>query len=312
MHYLFCAENRFFMSNILVTGATGLVGKNLVPLLLNRGHNVRTLSRKSTADPTAFRWDIEQGFIEEGAFDNIDFIIHLAGANIAEKRWTAQRKKELFDSRILSTQLLLKYCQLKKCDLKGFICASAVGFYGFEQNESAFKEADPPGNDFLANLCAAWERSAMAFNSVAKQVTLFRIGIVLAESGGALTKMLPVFKYGFGAALGSGKQAMPWIHLDDLLTLFTNSVREENYTGIFNAVAPENVDNRGFSMTLAKTMNKRLWLPNVPAWLLQLMLGELAVVLIRGASISSAKLATMGFKFKYPTLEKALRAVVQP
>ncbi len=288
------------MAKILITGGTGLIGNKLTQLLIDRNHEVVILSRKPS-QKNEFKWDISKNFIDEKAFENIDFIIHLAGAGIADERWSNERKKELIDSRVQSANLLFQKVKEFKTQLKGFISASGIGYYGAITSSEIFEETSKPANDFLAEICIKWEAVAMQFSNEQIPVTILRIGVVLSSTGGALKKMTtPVI-----TPLGSGKQYLPWIHIDDLCKMYINTV-ENNLVGIYNAVAPDHQTSYSFSKQLAKSFQKPFVNIPVPNFLLKIMFGEMAIILLEGSRISSKKIENSGFSFQFRTLEKAL------
>ena len=291
------------MAKILITGGTGLVGTRLTQLLIERKHDVRVLSRSPRLE-NEFMWDISKGFIADKATENIEYIIHLAGAGIADKRWTKERKKVIIASRVDTANLVFQKIKEKNISLKGFISSSGSNYYGATTTAIIHKESDPAGIDFLGVVCQEWEAAATQFEKRDIPVTILRTGVVLSKKGGALEKMkTPVI-----SPLGSGKQFMPWIHIDDLCAMFIKTV-EENISGVYNAVAPEHSNSNAFSKTLAKVL-KRVFIPiAVPGFLLKLVFGELAVILLQGSRLSSKKITDTGFSFKYDTLKKALESL---
>ena len=290
------------MAKILITGGTGLIGNKLTQLFIENNHEVAILSRKPSKK-NEFKWNIANNTIDEKAFENIDFIIHLAGAGIADERWSKARKKELIDSRVQSANLLFNYVKKLKIPLKGFISASGIGYYGAVTSDTIFEETANAGNDFLAEICVKWEAAALQFEKEQIPVTILRTGVVLSSSGGALEKMkTPVI-----TPLGSGKQYLPWIHIDDLCEIYLKAV-ENNLTGIYNAVAPEHQTSYSFSKELAKSIQKPFVGIPVPSFLLKLMFGEMAIILLEGSKISAKKIEKSGFSFRFNTLEKALKS----
>ncbi|AUC86673.1 TIGR01777 family protein [Polaribacter sp. ALD11] len=288
------------MAKILITGGTGLVGTRLTELLIDKNHEVRVLSRNPLAE-NEFEWNISKNFIDAKALENIDYIIHLAGAGIADKRWTVERKKVIIDSRVETANLLFNKIKEQKISLKGFISASGSNYYGAKTTDKIYKETAAVGNDFLGEVCQKWEAAANQFKVLNIPVTILRTGVVLSKKGGALDKMkTPVI-----TPLGSGKQYMPWIHVDDLCNLYIKAV-EDDFTGIYNAASPEYHTSKTFSKTLAKVI-KRPYVPiAVPGFLLKLIFGELAIILLEGSRLSSEKIAQKGFVFKYRELKVAL------
>ncbi|PQJ78581.1 TIGR01777 family oxidoreductase [Polaribacter porphyrae] len=289
------------MSKILITGGTGLVGTQLTELLLNKKHEVVILSR-NPEKKNEFKWDVSKNYIDEKAFENIDYIIHLAGSGIADERWSEKRKKVIINSRVETANLLFNKIKKLKINLKGFISASGIGFYGAVTSDKIFKESDKAGNDFLGEVCIKWEDAAHQFSSLNIPITILRTSIVLSEKGGALEKMIapPVI-----SALGSGKQYMPWIHIDDLCNMYISLI-EKNITGIFNAVAPEHHTSKTFSKILAKSIGKPFVGINVPSFMLKLLFGDMSKILLEGSRVSAKKIEKQGFTFRFSKLSEAL------
>lgn len=300
------------MAVILISGGTGLVGQALAKALVEKGHDVRVLSRKpkSINAIKSFFWNVELQEIDESAFEGVEHIVHLAGEGIADKRWTKNRKQEIIDSRVKSMELITSVVKKNNIQLNSFVGASAIGYYGMITSESLFSEEDGSGNDFLANTCQAWENSYNNINQHSQKNCVVRISVVLSKRGGALARLIPVFKYGFGSALGSGKQYMPWIHIDDLVAIFCEAIFNPGYSGTYNATSTEQINNYFFSKLLAKAIGKPFFIPAVPSFVLKLMLGEMANMLLTGTRIDNQKLLKSGFVFKFPKLEEALKTCV--
>ncbi len=299
--------------NILITGGTGLIGQHLTKILLKNGHTVSYLSRKKEDIPgvKVYLWDIEKGFIEDEALKNIDAIIHLAGAGIADKRWTDKRKQEIIDSRIRPIQLLNQHLQVQKIRLKAFISASGIGYYGGDTGETRLDENSPAGNDFLATCTKIWEAETEKFTQAERVVSL-RTGVVLSEKGGALVKLIQPIKLGVGSPLGSGKQWMSWIHIDDMCALYLQAVEDEKMRGTYNAVAPAPVRNEEMTSTAAQVLKRPLWLPNVPAFVLKMLFGELAIVVLGGNYVKNKRVSEeLSFSYKFPTLKEALEDLLK-
>ncbi len=299
------------MASILVTGGTGLIGKYLCNLLRQKGHSVSILSRNKTSQLNTFYWNVDANYIDPEALINIDFIIHLAGAGIVDKRWTKSRKVELINSRVNSTNLLFEKIKEHNPNLKGFISASGIGYYGATTTDKIFKEEDKPGTDFISEICILWEKAVNQFNSIGIKTVIFRTGIVLTKEGGALEKISKPIKLGFGSALGSGHQYMPWIHIDDLCKMYLEAIEKEKFNGIYNATAPEHITNKAFTKSIAKLLGKHIWLPNIPSFILKIILGEMSIILLKGSRISCEKLEKLNFQFKYPKLKIALENLVE-
>lgn len=294
------------MGKILISGASGLIGTRLTEMLQERGHHVSHLSRgKSSHSVTTFRWDIRKHFIQKGALENIDTIIHLAGAGIADEPWTENRKREIVESRTLSTRLL--YQELKKGNhsVSSFISASGVGHYGFADNE-LHEETDPPGNDFLAQVVVKWEREADQIESLGIRVVKIRTGFVLSDKGGALAEIVKTVKLYVGAPLGDGNQYLSWIHIDDLCELYIAAVENTAYVGAYNGVGPYPVTNKALTKAIAKVLNKPIIIPAVPVFLLKMIFGQMADLVLTGIKVSAEKIQAIGFQYRYDTLEKAL------
>lgn len=294
---------------VLITGANGLVAKHLAQKLRNE-FEIRLLTRKKSAE-NEFEWNVTQKKIDDRAFENVKHIIHLAGAGIADKRWSAQRKKEIISSRVDSAKLLLEATKRNQIQLKTYISASGVGAYGQVTTDEIFTEKSPFGNDFLAEVVNLWEQSADEFQkeSLAQRVVKLRFGMVLSEKG-ALEKMkLPIQLY-VGSNLGSGKQIVPWIHIDDLVNMIEFSIKNSRINGVYNAVSPTFSTHDDLMRTLAKTMKKPFFMPNVPSFMMKLIMGESAVLVLEGSRVSADKIQQAGFEFQYEDLEKALKSLV--
>ena len=289
------------MAKILVTGGTGLVGRRLTALLTEKNHEVRILSR-NPKNENEFKWDFSKGFVDDKAIENIDYIIHLAGAGIADKRWTKERKEVIVNSRVATANLIFDKIKVQNIPLKGFISASGSNYYGAQTTAKVFKESDAVGSDFLGRVCRKWEAAANQFKELNIPVTILRTGVVLSKTGGALEKMrTPIV-----SPLGSGNQYMAWIHIDDLCNLYIKAV-EEDFEGVYNTVSPEFHTSRTFSKTLAKAIKKPYLPIAVPGFLLKLVFGELAIILLHGSRLSSDKISKKGFIFKYQELASALK-----
>jgi len=298
------------MSKVLITGATGLIGSMLCKALIARGHQVNVLTRRIPEEPKVpiqyYEWDIAGGKIDKYAFEGVTSVVHLAGAGIADKRWTDSRKKEIVESRVLSAELLVKSMISSGLTFDSFVTASGANYYGTQTSEEIYTESDPPGVDFLADCCLQWEHAAFN-NNPAKRVVALRTGVALSPKGGALEKLAAPIKLGAGAALGSGKQYVPWIHIDDLVNLYCEAVLNPNYIGSYNAVASEHLSQKQLTLEIAKIYEKRIWLPNVPAFLLEIALGEMSEVILEGSRLSNERVLKTGFSFKYPGIEGALK-----
>lgn len=293
--------------NVLITGGSGLVGRYLIAALEKNGHEVRVLSRRKSANPKQFLWDIENGYIDDEAFKDLDAIIHLAGANIS-KPWSEKYKKELYESRIHSAQLLKKYSEKHKLNLKAFISSSGINYYGtFTSDEILTEDSPVIKKDFLAQLCVEWEAAAEDFSTLAERVICVRTAMVLANDGGAFPLLKKVTDFQLASALGSGKQYMNWIHVEDLANLYVYALENENVNGKINAVADETPNNKDFMKLLAKSSGKIFWPINVPEFILKTILGEMSGIILEGTRASNKKIKSLGFDFKFHTLKAALK-----
>ena len=301
------------MKTILVSGGTGLIGSHILPLLKKAGFRTHLLSRSEKAVPgwdAVFTWDVNQGKIDERAFEGVTHILHLAGAGIADSRWSDARKKEIIESRIQSAALILQVLQKRNQQIEAFISGSAVGWYGGKTDDLVHSENEPAATDFLGETCLKWEQSADAFASNAKRVVKIRTGVVLAREGGAFPKMSMPFRYFAGAPLGSGKQQMPWIHIEDIASVFMEAALNETFQGAFNASATESCSNREFSHHLAQAMNRPLLPLAVPSFILKMLFGEMSAVVLEGSRVSNQKLKQTGFTFQFPDLNLALKQLL--
>jgi uncharacterized protein (TIGR01777 family) len=288
---------------ILIGGGSGLIGSRLTEILLQKGYEVRHLGRRAKDGPVkTFAWNIHRHTMDERAFDGVDVVINLAGANISDHRWTESYKKELLTSRTGSTKLIVDFLNSKPHNVKHFVAGSAVGYYGLCDNSTLFKESDPPGNDFMAQVTVAWEGVADQWNG---NVTHVRTGIVFGPHGGALEEMSKPINLYIGSPLGSGKQYVSWIHLEDECGIIMHVI-ENNLFGTFNATAPVPATNEEITKALARKLHKPLWLPNIPGFVLKIVLGEMSGAVLGGTKVSSAKIISTGYQFKFPTLAEAL------
>lgn len=315
------------MATILITGGTGLVGRALCKALQERGYDIIILTRKiksiahspQPADRIRYaEWNVDAQIIDKNAIAKADYIVHLAGAGVAEKRWTQKRKKEIIDSRVKSGQLIVESLRSIPNKVKAVIAASAIGWYGADLslNHSAegmgsgirkFIESDFSSDDFLGQTCKKWEESTEPVNQLGKRLVKLRIGIVLSKEGGALREFIKPLKFGVAAILGNGKQMVSWIHIDDLVSMFITSVENEHISGVYNAVAPAPVSNKELTLQLAKS-RKKFYLPfYVPSFILKLILGEMSVEILKSATVSSAKIQQAGFSFRFPDIKTAIQ-----
>lgn len=299
------------VATILITGGTGLVGTALTKALLADGHTVTHLGRKSGSRSIvpSFNWDLARAWIDPVVLDGVDHIIHLAGAPIADRRWTKARVRELIDSRAGTARLLLQETRSRNAGPKSFISAAGTGYYGAVTRDSAFTEGDPPGGDTIARISSDWERAVDEWASICRVVKL-RTPIVLAHEG-ALGKLAAAARWGLAAPLGSGTQIMPWVHIDDLVRAYRQAVLGDGMSGAYNVCAAEQPTNREFMRALAKALQRPFFLPAVPGAMLRLVLGELADMILQGSRMSNARLLDTGFLFQHDVLAKALEDLLR-
>lgn len=300
--------------NVLLSGGSGFVGRNLTDLLVRNGFSVSILSRSerpNTTNVSYYKWDVAKQFIDEAAISNADYIIHLAGENIAGGRWTDERKKQIIDSRVQSVKLMYSILKKKNKQLDAFVSASGVGIYGAINGEDICYEDMDPENDFLGLTCQEWETAADTIASLGIRTVKVRTGLALGKGDGFLKKLTPIFKLKLGSALGTGNQYMPWIHIDDLCAIYLKSLNDISMSGAYNAAVADDTTNTIFSKTLAKIYGYSIWLPNVPAFLIKIAMGEMAFLILKGRRVSSAKIEKTGFNFKFKNLELALKDCLQ-
>lgn len=294
---------------VLIAGGTGLLGRHLSEMLKDEGFRVIHLSRHQNLQARfpAYRWDLDAGHIDEEALEQADHIINLAGAGVADKRWTPARKRLIIDSRIESTKLLKRYIEKHgPGNFKSFTAASAIGFYG-NRGEELLTEESAPGKGFLPEVCTAWEAASGEIEKLGLRTSIVRIGIVLSMKGGALPQMLMPFRFLVGTRFGSGRQWYSWIHIDDISRIFCEAIKNEKLSGIYNGVAPHPVRNRDFVATIRRALERPALLLPVPAWLLRLALGEMADAVLDSTRVSAEKLTKSGFEFEHPLLLPALQ-----
>lgn len=299
---------------ILITGATGLIGTEIRQLCKKRGHMVHYLSTNKTKiedrpHEKGFFWNPDQGEIDPACLEGVLSIIHLAGASVS-KRWTKKHKIEIEESRVKSIRLLLKLLKETQHQVKTFSTASALGLYPSSYTQKYKESFSKVNHTFLGGIIQKVESEADNFASLNLNVSKIRIGIVLAKQGGALVEMAKPVRFGMGAPLGNGKQIVSWIHLHDLASIFLFVV-EQGLAGPFNAVASEPVSNKVITKKIAQVLKKPLWLPNIPAFLLKLLLGEMSTIVLESQYLDNAKIKEAGFKFEYDNLNKALNECLE-
>lgn len=305
------------MTTILITGGTGLIGKALTHALLEKNYKVIVLSRQTnqpqqqTANLSFASWNADDQTINKEAISKADYIVHLAGAGVADKRWTKKRKQEIIDSRVRSGELLVKALQDITNKIKAVISASAIGWYGADPvipNPKPFREDDPHDNSFLGETCKLWEDSIEPVKNSGKRLVKLRTGIVLSNAGGALKEFRKPLRFGVASILGDGKQMISWIHIDDMVRLYITAIEDETLNGVYNAVAPKPVSNKELAMQLARIQRGNFFIPvHVPSFVLRSVVGEMSIEVLKSTTVSCDKIHYTGFIFLYPSLDAALK-----
>lgn len=299
---------------VLITGATGLVGSELVSLLLKKGIHINYLTTsedklQNEKQYNGFLWNPDKGEIDESVLDGVDAIIHLAGATIS-KRWTEKYKQEILESRILSTNVLYNVLKNKPNEVKQFICASAIGIYPDSRTEVYSEDDTRVDALFLGKVTEKWEEAVNQIERLGITVAKVRTGLVLSGKGGALVEMAKPVKFGLGAAFGDGEQYQSWIHLRDLVHIYYFILTEE-LGGVYNAVAPYPVSQNILMKAIAKVLDKPYFIPNIPKFVMELILGEMHILLLSSQNVSARKIIDEGFQFRYLSLEKALTSALK-
>ena len=297
---------------ILMTGATGMIGKQLGKQLVERGHQIFVVSRNAEKareilpfPAEIIEGDFDKGKIENKIFDKIEGVIHLAGESVAGGRWTEERKKKIMDSRVLGTRSLIQ--SLPK-HVEVFVSASAIGYYG-DRGDEILTESSEPGKDFLAQVCTAWEKES---DQIFSRVVHLRTGIVLDRDDGALAKMLFPYRMGIGGVMGTGKQWMSWIHLEDMVNIYVWAIENSKAHGAYNAAAPYPVTNREFSQTLVEALGGKSLGPALPKFALKMLMGEMGELVLGSQRVSSKKIQQAGFKFEHEALRETLFKICEP
>ncbi|MDO5616792.1 MAG: TIGR01777 family oxidoreductase [Cruoricaptor ignavus] len=296
---------------ILISGGSGLIGSKLINELRKKGHQVKVLVRRTPKQENDFFWDYRNKIIDDEALDNVDCIIHLAGANIG-KRWTTAYKKEIIDSRIDSANFLLEKCKEKQISLNSFISASGINYYGtFNSDKILTEENGILHNDFLSQVCDLWEKAAFGFSDISERIVILRTAPVLAKNGGSFQKLKNISDFHLASGIANGKQWFSWIHINDMVNLYLEAVENPDMKHIYNAVADETPTQKEFMKTLA-SVNKKLFFPiNVPSFIMKIAFGEMSEIILKGSRISNEKVKSLGFKFQFPKLKTALEDLLQ-
>ncbi len=299
------------MYTILIAGGTGLIGRQLSKMLTDQGHTVHLLSR--TADPDSkyktFVWDVMKGEIDEAALSSADFVINFAGAGIADKRWTDKRKQLIIESRVKGNELFAEMLP-KYSNVKAYISASAIGYYGDRGTEPLPESAAAGKDGFLSESVVAWENAIEKVAATGLRTVTVRIGIVLSTKGGALEKLLLPFNFWLGVYFGNGEQIYSWIHIEDLCRIFILAIEDDEMKGVYNGVAPHPVSNKKFTEITAKSLDKSALLVPSPSFAMRLAMGEMADVVLSGSNVLSEKVEAEGFEFQYPELKPALTDIL--
>ena len=298
---------RMPMRRIAITGASGLVGTELVAALRERGDEVLRLVRRPATRPDEVTWDVARGRVDVAALEGLAAVVHLAGENIAGGLWTAARRRRIFDSRAEGTRQLAQQLAGLSAPPGVFVSASAIGYYG-DPGATLVDEDSPPGTGFLAEVCQAWEAAAQPARGGGIRVVIPRIGLVMASTGGVLGRLLAPFRLGLGGVVGSGRQYMSWVSLADLIAALQYAIETEALAGPVNLVAPEPVTNAEFTRVLGKVLGRPTVIP-LPAFAVSALMGEMGrELLLAGQRVSAGRLIASGFTFRSPDLESALRA----
>jgi hypothetical protein len=308
------------MPTVLISGGTGLIGTNLSRHLIERGYEIIILSRdknKTSHDPkiTYSFWNVEKQIIDAPVVQKADHIIHLAGAGVMDKKWTNEYKKVILESRTKSAELIINCLKETPHQVKTFVSASAIGWYGEDakplERKEGFIETDLPANDFLGETCLLWEASVEPVTGLEIRLIKLRTGIVLSNNGGAFKEYKTPLNFGLAPVLGNGKQVVSWIHIDDLCRMYCEAIENNYLHGSFNAVAPEPVSQKTLILTLGQKLRHRFFIPiYVPAFILKLIFGKRCIEILKSATVSNKKIKAMGFTFLYPTIEAAIEELI--
>jgi uncharacterized protein (TIGR01777 family) len=292
--------------SVLIAGGSGFIGRKLGIVMKERGYKVYKLSRRKSNRSSYIEWNPELNTIDTKKLSKINIIVNLVGANIGQKRWTEARKKELIASRVNTTKFLRTVAE-QMPNLVYYVSVSGINCYGPE-SDKVHQESDAFGDDFLSQLVKEWEEASDSFSDLCP-VAKLRSGVVLAKNGGILKKILFPFRFGLGSAFGTGRQHVPWIHLDDLCRIFSLAIQYK-WEGVFNAIAAC-TSNKEFSRAIARALRRPFILPNIPSKLLYFLLGERAILLVGGTKASNQKLLGAGFNFQHKTIDSTMRHILR-
>ena len=302
-------------TTVLITGGTGLIGKALTSKLIGKGYKIIILTRKTMSEDkdgiSYAQWNIEKNEIDIEALTKADYIIHLAGAGVMDKKWTDEYRNEIVQSRTRSSELLIRSLNETNNKVQAVISSSAIGWYGKDNQPlirpGGFIESDPPDEGFLGETCRLWEASITPVTKMDKRLVIIRTGIVLSNDGGAYPEFRKSLQFGIASILGSGKQIISWIHIDDLCNMFIYALEKEALQGVYNAVAPTPVNNKKLILKLATRIRKSFFIPiHIPSFMLKTILGERSIEILKSTSVKSIKIQEAGFNFMYPTIDIAL------
>jgi len=306
------------MSTVLITGGTGLIGKHLSHLLVQKGYNViiltRNIPQQNHPAISYAKWNISDNTIDKDAIAKADYIIHLAGAGVADERWTDNRKQEIIVSRVKSSELIIKTLKKNAHHVKAILSASAIGWYGPDNNQTlktGFTEDALPVDDFLGKTCRLWEESIQPVESLGIRLVKLRTGIVLSKEGGAFTEFKKPIKFGIAGIIDGGEQVVSWIHIEDICRMYWYALQNEQIQGVYNAVAPNPLTNKALTLEIAKQCRGKLFIPvHVPSFVIKLMLGEMSIEVLKSVTVNASKIKSTGFQFMYPTIEAAVKELV--
>lgn len=319
------------METILITGGTGLIGKRLTSLLLQNGYSVIILTRNKIEASENFKledpqstgyhnlsfaeWNVKEQTIDRSAVEKADYVIHLAGAGVADKRWSDKRKKEILESRTNSSALIVKALSETSHHVKAVVSASGIGWYGPDPavpNLKPFVETDAADDDFLGQTCLQWEQSIEPVQKMNVRLVKLRTGIVLSNEGGALAEFRKPLRFGLSTILGSGSQVISWIHIDDLCRMYMQAMQDDKMQGTYNAVATHPINNKKLNETLAVKQRGKFYIPiYVPSFILKIVIGEMSIEVLKSTTVSNEKVRKAGFQFIYPDVEKAIADLIE-